>query len=159
MVLSIHTTVVLFIDMTPSCIVCLEQILPWGSTRTIYDNTVTCFLTLCDSWAACPHFHCEVTEWLCIYQGIWVGFACCVTCYDVTIFICVFSEISADYCALCWCSVMTTSSYDSDAVSFLFFTFPFSHTPTPDRYPVTHVSTWYDVWGWTVWYHDDLISP
>ena len=131
MVLSIHTTVVLFIDMTPSCIVCLEQILRWGSTHTIYDNTVTCFLSLCDSWAACPHFHCEVTEWLCIYQGIWVGVACCVT---------------SPYLSVCFQKLVQITVHIAGAVSwplatmiwtqFLFFSLPL---PSPTHLPLTTI--------------------
>jgi hypothetical protein len=54
-------------------VVRLEHILPYNSTRAVYDNAVACFLSLCDSWAVCPRYQREVTEWLCVYQGIWVG--------------------------------------------------------------------------------------
>ena len=81
-----------FIDMTPPSprVVRLEQILPWGSTRAVYDNAVTCFLALRDSWAACPRFHREVAEWLCVYQGVWVGSAYRACTSLVAILICMF---------------------------------------------------------------------
>jgi hypothetical protein len=53
-------------------IVHLDQILPMASTRVMYDQTVAGFLALRDTWAACPRFHKEVTEWLYVYQAMWV---------------------------------------------------------------------------------------
>jgi hypothetical protein len=55
-------------------IVRLEQILPWNSTHAMYDNAAACFLSMRDYWASCPCYHREVTEWLCVYQGIWVRY-------------------------------------------------------------------------------------
>ena len=53
-------------------IVRLDQILPWTSTHAVYDNAVVCFLALRESWAECPRYYREVTEWLYVYQGVWV---------------------------------------------------------------------------------------
>jgi hypothetical protein len=59
-------------------VVHLDQILPWTSTHAVYENAVTCFLSLRTSWLECPRYNREVSEWLCVYQGIWVRhFSCC----------------------------------------------------------------------------------
>jgi hypothetical protein len=51
----------------------LDHVLPYASTLLVYDSAVSSFLSLRDSWAACLRFHCEVTEWLYVFQGAWVG--------------------------------------------------------------------------------------
>jgi hypothetical protein len=60
-------------------IVHLNQILPWASMHTVYDNAVTCFLSLHSSWSECPRYHREVAKWLCVYQSVWVQHLCLVT--------------------------------------------------------------------------------
>ena len=49
-----------------------DQILPLDCTRAVYDNAVMCFLSLHTSWESCPRFHREISEWLVVYQGVWV---------------------------------------------------------------------------------------
>ena len=51
-----------------------DQILPLDCTHAVYDNAVACFLLLRVSWESCLRFHHEISEWLVVYQGIWV---CC----------------------------------------------------------------------------------
>jgi hypothetical protein len=99
-----HCNLATLLDMsapTPH-VVCLEQILPWNSTCAVYDNTAACFLLMCNSWALCPRYHHEVTEWLCVYQCVWVHYLCHYVLSARTNFR--VAERCCNHCPIHWCN-------------------------------------------------------